>query len=48
MAIEILKDGADISQMEIRYSPKFTKVFNADICSTLGIEVPDGFQALDK
>lgn len=43
MAHEILVNGADISQMEIRPAPKFTKVFNPDICETLNITVPEDF-----
>ena len=48
MAVEILKDGADVSQMEVRFAPQFTKVFNPDICDTLGISVPDDFQSIEK
>jgi putative ABC transport system substrate-binding protein len=33
--------------MEIGYAPKFTKKYNADICSELGITVPDDYVALD-
>ena len=40
MAARILGDGEDISTMPIEYAPEFTKKYNADICATLGIEVP--------
>ena len=46
MAFDILTNGADVSTMEIAYAPVFTKMFNADICKTLGIEVPDDFVAI--
>ncbi len=48
MACEILLDGADISQMEIRLAPQFTKVYNADNCQALGISVPDDFRPISK
>ena len=34
MAAEILTEGADISTMEVRYAPQFTKEYNASICET--------------
>lgn len=46
MACDILLNGADISEMEIRYSPKFEKVYNPDICKTLNVSVPDDFKAV--
>ena len=46
MAFDILVNGADVSTMEIAYAPVFTKMFNADVCKTLGIEVPDDFTAI--
>lgn len=46
MAYEILVNGADISTMEIKSAPKFTKKYNAEICKTLGIEVPDDYEAI--
>ena len=46
MAYDILVNGADISTMEIQSAPKFTKKYNAEICKTLGIEVPDDYEAI--
>ena len=46
MAYDILVNGADVSTMPIRYAPVFTKMFNADICAKLNIEVPDDFEAI--
>lgn len=47
MAYEILVNGADISTMEIQYAPNVTKEYNADICSQLGITVPDDYVAIE-
>ena len=46
MAAEILTEGADVSSMEVRFAPNVTKKYNADICSALNIQVPDGFEAI--
>jgi putative ABC transport system substrate-binding protein len=46
MAYEILVNGADVSTMEIEYAPNVTKEYNAEICETLGITVPDGYTAI--
>lgn len=46
MAARILGDGEDISTMPIEYAPEFTKKYNADICTTLGIEVPEDYVAI--
>ncbi|MBR3952458.1 MAG: ABC transporter substrate-binding protein [Oscillospiraceae bacterium] len=43
MAYEILVNGADPAEMEIGFAPNFTKVYNADICSKLGITVPEDY-----
>lgn len=45
MAVEIL-NGADVSAMEIQYAPKFTKEYNAELCSILGLEVPSDYVAI--
>ena len=46
MAAEILAGGADVSAMEIRFAPQFTKEFDAERCEALGITVPDDFVAI--
>ena len=48
MAAEILTEGADISTMEIRYTPQFTKEYNVSICETLGITVPEDYVAIPE
>ncbi|MCD7867118.1 MAG: ABC transporter substrate-binding protein [Clostridiales bacterium] len=47
MAVRILQDGEDISEMAIEYAPNFTKEYNADICEQLGIEIPDDYTAIE-
>ncbi len=47
MAAEILKDGKDISTMEIQYA-NAKKEFNEEICKELGITIPDGYTAIAK
>ena len=45
MAAKILKGEANMSEMPIEYAPA-TKMYNAEICSELGITVPEGYTAL--
>lgn len=47
MAVEILKDGKDISKMEIQYAP-VTKKYVASRCTALGLTVPDGYEAIEE
>ena len=46
MAYDILVNGADPATMEIQSAPSFTKKYNAEICSELGITPPEGYEAL--
>jgi putative ABC transport system substrate-binding protein len=46
MAYEILANGADPATMEIKYAPKFTKMYNPEICEALGITLSDEFEAI--
>ena len=46
MAVEILKNGADVSTMAVQFAPKFTKKFNADNCTALGVSVPSDYVAI--
>jgi putative ABC transport system substrate-binding protein len=46
MAAEILVNGANPADMEIRYAPKFTKMYNADISAALGITVSGDYEAI--
>ena len=46
MAAKILAEGADVSALEIEYAP-FTGKFNAANCEALGVEIPEGFEAIE-
>ncbi len=46
MAVEILANGADITDMEVQSASEVTKEYNAEICADLGIEVPDDYVAI--
>lgn len=46
MAYDILVNGADPATMEIQSAPSFTKKYNAEICSELGITPPEGYEAI--
>ena len=46
MAVEILKNGADVSKMPVQYAPQVTKKYNAAICQQLGIEASEGYVAI--
>jgi len=46
MAVEVLVNGADVSTMEIKFAPTFTKEFNADICAKLGITPGEDYVAI--
>lgn len=48
MAAEILTEGADVSTMEVRYAPQFTKEYNVSICETLGLTIPEGYVAIPE
>ncbi|MGN0363203.1 MAG: ABC transporter substrate-binding protein [Bilifractor sp.] len=47
MAAQILTGKADISEMPIQYYDNPVKEYNPDICSQLGITVPDGYTAYE-
>ena len=46
MAYDVLVNGADISTMDVQYAENVTNEYNADICSQLGITVPDDYTAI--
>ncbi len=47
MAAQILTGEADVSEMAIAYAPNVTKEYNADICESLGITVPEDYVAIE-
>lgn len=46
MAYDVLVNGADISTMQIEYAPQVTKKYNAKLCDSLGITVPEGYEPI--
>lgn len=47
MAYEILVNGADPAAMEIRYAPKFTKMYNAANVAELGVTIPEDYLPIE-
>ena len=48
MAVKILKGEADISTMAIQYFPDPVKKYNAELCELFGVEIPEGFVAIES
>ena len=48
MAAKILTGESKVSEMPIEYAPQFTKKYNAELCETLGITIPDDYEAIEK
>lgn len=46
MAVRVLEENEDISAMPVEYAQHFTKLYNESLCSELGIEVPEDYEAL--
>ena len=46
MAYDILVNGKKPGDTEVKFAPKFTKEYNADICKELGITLPSDYQAI--
>ena len=47
MAYEVLVNNADISSMEVRFAPSVTKEYNAELCELFGIDIPEGYIAIE-
>ena len=47
MAAEILQGKSDISEMAIEYDPNPVKKYNASICETLGLTIPEDYVAIE-
>ena len=47
MAAEILRDGADPGDMPVETAPKVTKYYNKEVCEAIGLEVPEGYEAIE-
>ncbi len=48
MAYDVLVNGKDISKMEVKSAPKFTKEYNVEICKALGLDVPSDYKAIGE
>lgn len=47
MAAKILTGEADISTMPVESAPEFTKMYNAENCKALGIEIPEDYVVIE-
>ena len=47
MAVEILRDGADIANMPIRYVQDVAYLYNEEVCNTLDIDPLPGYEKLN-
>ncbi len=48
MAVDILKNGADVSEMPVEYAANVTKQYVASRCEELGITVPSDYEAIEE
>ena len=48
MAVDILKNGADISEMPVEYAANVTKQYVASRCEELGVTVPSDYEAIEE
>ncbi len=46
MAVEILKNGKDVSTMKIEYASNPIKKYNAELCELLGVSIPSDYTAI--
>lgn len=47
MAYEILVNGANPADLEIRFAPKFTKMYNAANATELGVTIPEDYLPIE-
>ncbi|MCM1523506.1 MAG: ABC transporter substrate-binding protein [Ruminococcus sp.] len=47
MAYDILVNGSNPGDMEIKFAPQVEKKYNAEICASLGITPPEGYAAIE-
>ncbi|MBQ8313221.1 MAG: ABC transporter substrate-binding protein [Clostridia bacterium] len=47
MAYEVLVNGANPAEMEVRYAPEFTKMYNAANAAELGVTIPEGYAPIE-
>lgn len=46
MAYDILVNGKDAGEMDVQTASQTTKQYNKEICETLNMTVPDGYEEL--
>jgi putative ABC transport system substrate-binding protein len=46
MAVRILRDGEDITEMPIEYAPEVSYLYNEEICAELGITPLEGYEKM--
>ena len=46
MAYEVLVNGADVAAMDVRFAPNVTKEYNAEMCTLLGVQIPEDYTAI--
>lgn len=47
MAAEILRDGTNPGEMAIETAPKVTKLYNKEVADAIGVEIPEGYEAIE-
>ena len=47
MAYEILVNDANPGEMEVQSAPNFTEMYNAANAETLGVTIPEGYEAIE-
>lgn len=47
MAVKILKEGKNISEMPIEFAADFSKLYNKTVCEALGVTPLDGYEVLE-
>ena len=48
MALDILVNGADISQMPVRQADQVKKVYVPERCENTGISIPDDYEVMPE
>ena len=47
-AVQVLRDGADITTMPIAYASDPVKEYNAEYAEAIGFTIPEGYKAIEK
>ena len=47
-AVQILRDGADVSTLPIVYAKDPVKKFNPEYAEAIGFEIPEGYEAISS